>query len=140
MATILLVEDDERTRGILRHRLESMGHRVVEAPDGQEALKLYRAMPADVVLTDLVMPNKTGLELIEELRRDYGTARVIIMSGVPEQAARVRNSVGDARLRVLSKPFTTAQVRAVIDAELADLPAPPSFAARVRDFFRRWIH
>ncbi len=81
MASILLVEDDEQLRPLLRLVLERGGHQVQEAGNGKEALEIYLRHPADLVLTDLVMPDKEGLETILELRRIYPDVKIIAMSG-----------------------------------------------------------
>src|SRR5688572_29276295 len=68
---ILLVDDDKMGRCYVRAQLESAGHRVVEAREGLDCLRKLRAEPADLVVTDLVMPVMDGLELINEIRREF---------------------------------------------------------------------
>jgi CheY-like chemotaxis protein len=81
MARILVVDDEEKVRLILRTTLSGAGYQVEEAPNGKVALELYRQDPADLVITDIIMPEKEGLETILELRRDFPEARIIAMSG-----------------------------------------------------------
>lgn len=81
MASILIVDDQDMVRRTLRLALESEGLDVREAGDGDEALRLYRSAPADVVVTDIVMPNKEGIETIFELRRSSPKVKIIAMSG-----------------------------------------------------------
>ena len=81
MARILLVEDDEAVREILRKALVLAGHEVEEAQNGNVALAAYRRQASDVVITDLVMPEKDGLETIMELRRLDPAVKVIAISG-----------------------------------------------------------
>src|SRR3546814_10822658 len=69
MASVLIVDDQDMVRRTLRLALEMEGLDVREAGDGDEALRMYRLAPADVVVTDIVMPNKEGIETIFELRR-----------------------------------------------------------------------
>jgi len=69
MARILVVDDDDQIRTLLRVTLEREGHEVFEAPDGNVALSLYHQNPADLVITDIIMPEKEGIEMIMELRR-----------------------------------------------------------------------
>ncbi|MBF0610616.1 MAG: response regulator [Magnetococcales bacterium] len=68
MSTILLIEDDVQMRGTLSHILRQAGHTVVCASDGKEGLRLIRHNPADLILTDIFMPNMDGLEVIHQLR------------------------------------------------------------------------
>lgn len=81
MATILVIDDDEMVRGFIKRVLEREGYEVVEAEDGEEGLIKYRRSPADLVVTDVLMPGKEGIETIRELRRDYPAAKIIAISG-----------------------------------------------------------
>ena len=67
MATILVIEDQEPVRALLRRALEGAGHEVLEASNGRLGLALYRASAADLVITDIVMPEMDGLEMMLEL-------------------------------------------------------------------------
>lgn len=81
MARILLIDDEEDLRSLLRQMLMQAGHEVFDAANGEDGLKLYRATPADLIITDILMPGKGGLDLLVELHRDYPQARVIAISG-----------------------------------------------------------
>ena len=82
MSYILLVDDDESFRKMLRIKLVKMGHAVLEACHGFEAMKLYEQRTPDLVITDLVMPGGiTGRELAEKLTTKSPPLRVIYMSG-----------------------------------------------------------
>jgi len=120
VARILLVDDDDAIRGMLRRMLVSAGFEVEEAANGNVALAAYGRQPSDLVITDLVMPEKDGLETITELRRLDPAVKIIVMSGggrslEPDQLyLESARSVG--ALRVLSKPFSaSALLKAVSD-------------------------
>jgi len=81
MARILVIDDDNAVRLLLRAVLERRGHSVVEAANGTEGLWCYRAAPTDLVITDIQMPVMDGLQMIKELRGDFPTAKIIAMSG-----------------------------------------------------------
>ena len=81
MARILVVDDDNTIRLLLRSMLERRGHSVVEAENGAEGLQYYRTAPADLVITDIQMPVMDGLQMIKELRGDFPTAKIIAISG-----------------------------------------------------------
>jgi two-component system, chemotaxis family, chemotaxis protein CheY len=81
VARILVVDDDNAIRLLLRSMLERRGHSVVEAENGAEGLQYYRAAPADLVITDIQMPVMDGLQLIKALRDDFPTAKIIAISG-----------------------------------------------------------
>ena len=81
MARILVVDDEPQVRGLIRRVLEHEGHTVELAQDGDLAVKAYRSNPADLVILDIYMPEKEGLETILELRDEYPEIRIVAMSG-----------------------------------------------------------
>lgn len=112
-------------RTALAAALEAAGHSVRQAPDGRKALALFRAEPADLILTDLIMPEQEGLELIVQLHREIPALPIIAMSG----SARNSKLYLDMALKLgaarrLSKPFTPATLLRVIDDLLSPRPPP----------------
>ena len=87
MTSILLVDDDEQLRTMLSVVLRRAGYEVQVAIDGIEASNFYRSNPTDLIITDLMMPGKEGLEIIMELRKDYPRAKIIRCQ---EEAGRAR--------------------------------------------------
>ena len=81
MARILVIEDERIIRTIVKHTLEEDGHEVIEASDGEEGIREYKKNQIDLVITDIIMPVKEGIETIKELRRDYPDVKIIAMSG-----------------------------------------------------------
>lgn len=81
MAHILLVDDDKQVREMLKLTLERKGHKVTEAGDGVQALARFEAETVDLVVTDIVMPEKEGIETIMELRCQDPAVKVIAISG-----------------------------------------------------------
>ena len=81
MASILLIEDDAPVRRIISMMLEKEGHEVSEAADGELGIQMYREQPRDLVITDIIMPNKEGLEMIKELKKEYPDVKIIAISG-----------------------------------------------------------
>ncbi len=81
MAHILIIDDESKVRLLLRKMFESRGYTVSEAADGNEGIALYRQKPADLIITDLIMPEKEGIETIIELKREYSDIKIIAMSG-----------------------------------------------------------
>ena len=81
MASILIVEDDAPVRALLRDILEKDGHHIREAENGQIGLTLYRDSPADLVITDILMPERDGMEVTLALTQEFLDARVIAMTG-----------------------------------------------------------
>ncbi len=81
MARILVIDDDESIRFLLRAVLEFQGYDVIEAENGYEGLLCYQAEPADLVITDMQMPVMDGLELLMELRRRFPRVKAIAISG-----------------------------------------------------------
>ena len=81
MARILIIEDDDLVRSMLKATMEKEGHEVLEADDGIKGTRLYREKPADLVITDIVMPDKEGIETILELKRLSLGVKIIAISG-----------------------------------------------------------
>ena len=81
MASILVIDDDVMAREMLREMLEQEGYEVFEAPDGQEGIRLYRQESVDLVITDIFMPEKDGLETVRDLGREYPGAAIIAVTG-----------------------------------------------------------
>ncbi|NCQ35180.1 response regulator [bacterium] len=81
MATILLVDDDDQVRMMLSEVIAKEGHTMVEAADGNQAVRLYDPDTIDLVITDIVMPEKEGLETIREIRAVNPDVRIIAISG-----------------------------------------------------------
>jgi len=108
MARILVVDDEELARFTIRDILETAGHDVEEAGNGNEALSSQAANSFDLVITDLIMPEKEGVETIVELRRDFPDLKIIAISG----GGRTKN-LDFLRLadefganKILAKPFS----------------------------------
>lgn len=80
-ATILVIDDDAAMRRYIKATLERAGHTVIEAPDGAEGLEIKRATPVNMIIVDIFMPEKDGLETIIELRAESPTCPILAMSG-----------------------------------------------------------
>ncbi|MBL7178351.1 MAG: response regulator [Desulfobacteraceae bacterium] len=98
MARILIIDDDPQILNMLGQTLEREGYEVIGAPDGKEGLRLYRENPTDLIIADLIMPEKEGIETIMELRRDFPDVKIIAISGGgrldPEQYLSMAKSFG----------------------------------------------
>ena len=101
MARILVMDDDELLRGALRVVLEAAGYEVMEAADGDAGLRLQREQGADLVLVDIFMPTRDGLEVIRELRAESPQPKIVAMSGGGEtgqiEVLRAAAAFGAAR-------------------------------------------
>ncbi len=121
MAHILVIEDDEHMRGSLAQTLERLGHRVTTAVDGKVGVASAAVAPPDLVITDLIMPEKEGLETIMELRQHQPSIRIIAMSGggrlSNEDYLHLAKRFG-AQF-TLAKPFTRDELKAVLAQALA---------------------
>lgn len=127
MAKILLIDDEVDLRQTLRLFLEQAGHTVVEADNGDEGIALHRSESPDLVITDLIMPGKEGIETILAMRRTDVTTPIIAISGGGRleltdflQAAR---KLGAAY--TLKKPFRREQLLEAVDKSLAGAEITP---------------
>ncbi len=122
MAKILVVDDEKQIRDMLTQILTRAKHEVELAEDGVIALQKYRASSFDLIITDLMMAKKNGLELIREISREFGEVRVIAISGgIPTSPSDYYLSVAKlmGASKILDKPFTKVELLAAVDALLA---------------------
>ncbi len=112
--TVLLVDDDDQVRGLCRMFLEESGFQVFEAPNGLEALLLavQRQGAFDLVVTDLVMPNMTGVELGKALREMWPHLNVLYMSGSCRETAGLELPSDSP---FLAKPFALQELVEAVD-------------------------
>ena len=106
-STILLIDDEIELRATVSRLLQRAGYEVVTAANGAEALATARFVRADLVITDIIMPEKEGLETIAELRREFPELPVIAVSGGgvvdPGSYLTIAQRLGADR--ALAKPF-----------------------------------
>ena len=81
MTKILIIEDEEQVRKYLRKTLELQGYEVIEAPNGKIGLNVYHQESIDLIITDIIMPEKEGLEIIMELKRNFKDVKIIAITG-----------------------------------------------------------
>ena len=120
MATIILADDEDIIRTLVRRVLQKAGHKVHEARDGQEALNLYPEVGADLVITDMIMPGKDGGEAIAELIRHDPEVRIIAMSGGGRgNIASILSLASElGARRTLAKPFTLTEFMSAVNDTL----------------------
>ena len=81
MERVLVIDDESQIRSMLRLMLERAGYEVEEAPDGMEGIRIYRENPVDLIISDLIMPNKDGIGMMIELKKEFPDIKIIAMSG-----------------------------------------------------------
>jgi PAS domain S-box-containing protein len=121
--TVLLVEDEAQVRQIAQQILESLGYHVLAAENGEQALTIAADYPEDIqlMITDVVMPQMGGLELVERLTPLRKNLRVIYMSGYTDDAI-VRHGLIDDRLEFIQKPFTPDALARKVRTALESAP------------------
>jgi two-component system, chemotaxis family, chemotaxis protein CheY len=122
VARILLIDDQECIRRPLKLLLERAGHEVFQAANGMEAVRLWRQSSGDLVITDIHMPEKNGLETILELRQLSPLTPILAMSG-GDRNGRV-DVLGDATqlgaFRTLAKPFSLREMLEAVEQLLRE--------------------
>jgi CheY-like chemotaxis protein len=81
MSLVLIVDDEEPFRKMARRMLEAAGHQVVEAATGEECIRQFHDLSPDIIVTDIVMPGKSGIEAILQIRAEDPSVRIIAVSG-----------------------------------------------------------
>ena len=118
METILVIDDDPLILDVVREILELDNYAVETALSGAEGIDKHRENPADLVITDLIMPHKDGISVITELKKEFPGVRIIAMTGTPKVeklAAAIDANVN----RVIAKPFDQEELLEAV-AELMD--------------------
>jgi CheY-like chemotaxis protein len=118
LATVLICDDEPALRELIRVSLEGP-YQFVEADDGEESLELARRVRPDVVILDMMMPRRTGLEVLSALRQEeeLSDTRVIVLTAQP--ATREEAVRGGADV-VMVKPFEPEEIVAAVEEVLAD--------------------
>ncbi|MGA6827596.1 response regulator [Nitrospira sp. NS4] len=121
MPSVLVVDDEDQIRQLIRDTLEQAGYEVQEARNGKQGLECYRAKPADLVVMDILMPDQDGLESIMTLRREFPASRVIAITGGCDMIG-ILNFLDVAKMlgarRTLQKPFDMQTLLEAAQSEL----------------------
>lgn len=122
MKRILVIDDERQICEMLRKKLESVGYEVAEAPNGKVGLKLHKENLFDLIITDIFMPEKEGLETIRELKQDYPQLKIIAITGGyssgPEELLNVARMLGADR--TFPKPFKLKDIVEAINQLLRE--------------------
>lgn len=117
MKRILVIDDEEQICEMLHKKLESVGYVVEEAQNGKIGLKLHRENPFDLIITDIFMPEKEGLETIRELRKEQPALKIVAITGGyssgPDELLSVARMLGADR--TFAKPFKLKEITEAIN-------------------------
>lgn len=134
MGRIAIVEDDDNIRTLIQDVLRMEGHTVVSASNGRAGLKLLEQHAADLVISDIFMPEQDGFELIMQMRRNFPGVKIIAMSGdqLGPQFGSLRIAQQLGAHEILHKPFRPAQLIEVVQ-RLLELPESSESSAGSED-------
>lgn len=120
MARILICDNEVALRALVRATLEIDGYELHEARDGDESLELARELEPDLIVLDMMMPGRTGLEVLAELRADrrFDRTRVVMLTA-RAQATDRDAAVNAGADRFLPKPFSPLELASVVEELLA---------------------
>lgn len=122
MARILIIDDNDQVRLSLRMALEDADYSVEEAADGVAGLRLFHQKPVDLIITDLIMPEKEGLETILDLKKDSPETKIIAISGDcnadPDSYLFTAKAMGASR--TFKKPINLAELLDAIEELLGE--------------------
>ncbi len=121
MPHILVIDDEVQIREVLRTVLERVGYSVSEAGNGLEGLKIYADGGVDLVVTDIIMPEKGGIDTIMDLRRDFPNCKIIAISGggMCGEVSYLDMAIGVGANRAIGKPFVLDDFLAAVEELIA---------------------
>src|SRR3977135_918493 len=105
MASVLVIDDEPLVRQMARRILERKGHRTIEAAHGAVGLAKLEENAVDLVLTDIMMPEKEGVETVQHVRRFYPKVKVVVMSGSDLSSFYLEVATKFGAHAAMSKPF-----------------------------------
>jgi DNA-binding NtrC family response regulator len=123
--TILVVEDEEEVRKLVARSLKKQGYRVLEASQGKEVFPLCEEQggPIHLMVTDVVMPEMTGVELAKHIKQVYPEMKVLYMSGYSSDRVAIDREKVEKGIEFIQKPFTVYElarkVREVLDRQFS---------------------
>ncbi|MFC1467178.1 response regulator [Verrucomicrobiota bacterium] len=123
MKRILVIDDEPEIRELLKDKLERSGYEVAIASNGSEGVKIFRKNPADLIVTDIIMPEKEGVEVIQEMQSEYPNVKIIAISGGGQHTSmqfclKLAKSLG--AVHTFTKPFRLADIVEVIRNEIGE--------------------
>ena len=117
--SILIIDDDAALRNSIQEIFQYLNYKVYTASNGKEGIESYRRIATDIVITDIYMPEKDGLELIREIKKEFPEAKIIAMSGITQgdmdffQVAKYLGAVDCIR-----KPFEPDDIIRIVNLAL----------------------
>lgn len=112
MKQILIIDDDNLVRGMMAKAIQKAGYNVKEASDGNEGLQIILHYPIDLVITDMLMPDKEGVETIIEIREIRKDLKIVAMSsgGKKQDMTFLKMAEGVGANKLLKKPFRPSEL------------------------------
>jgi two-component system phosphate regulon response regulator PhoB len=116
VSKVLVCDDEQVLRALVRATLDGEGHEVVEARDGDEALEQAREHSPDVIVLDMMMPGRSGIDVLAELRRDAMLCRTpVVMLSARTQLSDRQTAVESGADRYLPKPFSPLELARIVE-------------------------
>ena len=119
METILVIDDSAVVRRFVARALSEQNYRVLEAKDGDEALRMAAGHSPDLVITDMLMPEKDGIEVIQQIRQMAPRTKIIAMSGSMHHSMYLKMARSFGADVVLAKPFQASELSETVARVLA---------------------
>ena len=116
MAKILIIDDDITVRIAIRTLLQKQGHEIAEASNGIEGEERYKADPPDLIITDIMMPDKDGVETLLAIRSDLPEVKTIVISGNAPEFLPITEDLGAHR--TIAKPFENQELLEAVETLL----------------------
>jgi len=113
--TILLAEDSESVRGILKMTLQFKGYNILQAEDGQQAYEILQKAGCDLLIADIQMPNMTGLELLQKVRNEMKNEKLPVIICTAESLPAPAEIISMGANKVVTKPFSPIDMLSIVE-------------------------
>ena len=112
---ILIVDDSQFTRNLIKKILSEKNFEIFEAGDGNEGLKIFLEQKPDIVLMDIIMPNKDGLTILKQIRENDPNAKVVMCTSIGDQHEFIQDALKAGANDIITKPFKKEELLSVIE-------------------------
>jgi two-component system, chemotaxis family, chemotaxis protein CheY len=117
---ILIVDDSQFTRNLMKKMLSEQEYEIIEAKDGNEGFKMFLEHKPDLVIMDIIMPNKDGITILKQIRENNPNAKVVMCTSLGDQNEFIQDALKSGANDIITKPFKKEELISIIQKMTPD--------------------